>query len=186
VNLALLDRWETAWAGHGAFATWLVEHVEPDVVVDLGVGQGYSSFAFALAGDADVYGIDHFKSMATYESLMAHKEAMGLDNLHLLQGDFSSFAKVWEKPIDILHIDGTHDYDSVKKDFEEWSPLVKYRGVILMHDTVSYLHHVGKFFDEVEGWHKINFLESEGLGVLTHSRELYEDCLDHRKQAATD
>ena len=88
------------------------------------------------------------------------------------KGDFREFVKRWPRDIDILHIDGTHDYDAVKRDFEQWSPLVKKGGAILMHDTCSYREHVGKLFDEIEGYHKHNFEHAMGLGVLTKDKKL--------------
>ena len=171
-----LATWETSWRGHEKFATWLVKHMRPPVIVDLGVGQGFSTFVFALASKETVYGIDWFESLATLARLRKHRAEMHLDNLVFLQGDITSFGEIWKIPIDILHIDATHNRDAVKRDFEQWASYVTFDGVILMHDTISYLHHVGKFFDEIEGYHKFNIEKSEGLGVLSHSKKLIEDC----------
>ncbi len=174
-----LAKWETTWRGHEKFATWLVEHMNPSVIVDLGVGQGFSSFVFALPRIGKVYGIDWFESLATLASLRVHREEMHLDNLVFLQGDITSFGKIWNWPIDILHIDATHNYDAVKRDFEWWRYFVKDGGVILLHDTISYVHDVGKFFDEIEVYHKFNIEKSEGLGVLSKSKKLIEECKEY-------
>lgn len=58
-------------------------------------------------------------------------------NLHV---DFSyNLVKKWPeieaKPIEILFIDGDHNYEAVKKDFDDWFPLVKNGGYILFHDS---------------------------------------------------
>lgn len=37
--------------------------------------------------------------------------------------------------IDYLFIDGDHQYDAVKQDFEDWYPLVKKGGIISIHDS---------------------------------------------------
>lgn len=42
-----------------------------------------------------------------------------------------------DKQVDILFIDGDHQYDGVKKDFELWSPLVRSGGVIVFHDIIK-------------------------------------------------
>ncbi len=41
----------------------------------------------------------------------------------------------WNKPIDILWIDGNHEYDFVRKDFMLWEPYLKKNGIIAFHDT---------------------------------------------------
>ena len=42
-----------------------------------------------------------------------------------------------DKQVDILFIDGDHQYEGVKRDFELWSPLVRSGGVIVFHDIVK-------------------------------------------------
>lgn len=47
-------------------------------------------------------------------------------------------AKGWTHgEIDLLFIDALHDYDSVKADFDAWSPFVGVGGVIALHDFNS-------------------------------------------------
>ena len=48
-------------------------------------------------------------------------------------------AKEWELPIDLLLIDGDHEYKSVKEDIESWLPKVKNGGSVLFHDYGSWL-----------------------------------------------
>lgn len=48
--------------------------------------------------------------------------------------------KGWDKPIDFLFIDGAHDYENVKKDFELWSPYLKSDGIIAFHDANAYAY----------------------------------------------
>lgn len=42
----------------------------------------------------------------------------------------------FKDPIDLLFIDGNHDYEAVLQDYEQWSPLIKTGGVIAFHDVV--------------------------------------------------
>ncbi len=48
--------------------------------------------------------------------------------------------KGWDKPVDFLFIDGAHDYENVKKDFELWSPFLKKGGIIAFHDANAYAY----------------------------------------------
>ena len=85
----------------------------------------------------------------------------------VLEFNFDDIVKTWKQPIDILHIDGMHDYKSVKNDFEKWSPFVKENGVIVMHDTMVNKPDFGvnQFFKEIN-LPKTNFGHCNGLGVV--------------------
>ncbi len=80
-------------------------------------------------------------------------------NIKLIKKNSEAAKKVFNKKIDILHIDADHRYESVKKDFCLFAPLV--RGG---HDIQSYPDDVGKFFNEIEGGRKEKVLEFYGLG----------------------
>ena len=115
------------------------------------------------------------KTYTHYEFVTALKEKLKLDNINFIKGYFNDVVKTWDKDIDILHIDGSHDYDSVKEDYENWSPFVKDTGFILFHDTVSHPTSIGKFFNEIgDGYSKINFTHSCGLGVASKNKELMD------------
>jgi predicted O-methyltransferase YrrM len=46
-------------------------------------------------------------------------------------------AKGWNTPVEVLFIDGAHEYDLVKKDFLLWIPHLINGGIIIIHDTTS-------------------------------------------------
>src|SRR5919201_2994456 len=41
----------------------------------------------------------------------------------------------WSEPIDLLFIDANHEYEAVRRDFDQWSAFVKEGGVIAFHDV---------------------------------------------------
>lgn len=51
-----------------------------------------------------------------------------------IHGDADEFAELWNKGIDLLFIDGGHDYEEVKKNTLKWEDKVTSGGVILFHD----------------------------------------------------
>jgi predicted O-methyltransferase YrrM len=175
----------TAWSGHRQFAEWLVSYMKPEVTVDLGVDWGYSTFSFALPRIGKVYGIDNFSgddfigSVNSYPFVDMKKDKLHLqDNLTFIKGDFNEVAQTWDKKIDILHIDGSHHYEDVKKDFETWSKFLNDDGVILLHDTcIESLngneYGVKKFFDEID-LPKVTFTHCYGLGVVSKNKDLIE------------
>jgi len=172
----------TAWEGHGNFAIQLTDIMKPKVTVDLGVDYGFSTFCFALLGKGKVYGIDCFEGdehagkRSTYDHVMQLRQhfqkTIKMNNLYFLKGYFDEVAKRWDKKIDILHIDGLHTYEAVSNDFATWTPFLNADGVVLMHDTISFPHDVGRFFAELEGY-KHNFEHCHGLGVWTQSEETW-------------
>jgi hypothetical protein len=176
---------QTAWTDHKKFAIWLVENINPKVTVDLGVDYGYSLYCLATPRIGKVYGIDLFDVAAgyssgsdTYDVVMEFKEKHQFDNVEVIKGDFCEIAKVWKEPIQILHIDGDHSYECVKRDWDTWSPFVENGGVIIMHDLFSYRDTVGKFYNEIE-LPKAYFSESCGLGVVCQDATILEKILDN-------
>jgi glycosyltransferase involved in cell wall biosynthesis len=179
------DTPSTAWAGHRNFAEWLVRFVNPKVTVDLGVDYGFSTFCFALPRIGHVYGIDNFvgddfivkEGPNKLDYVMMKKEKLHLqDNVTFIEGDFTEVAKTWDKKIDLLHIDGSHHYEDVKKDFEIWSKFLSDDAIILFHDTAienydGKVYGVKKFFEELD-LPKFNIEHSFGLGVACKNEVL--------------
>jgi len=173
--------WNYPPTSHRAFVTWLVDRIKPEVTVELGVDYGYSAFLMALCQENPVYGIDCFdvskhgpREDDDYQFVMSVKEKLGLDNLEIIKGYFDDVVKTWDKEIDLLHIDGLHDYENCKNDCDTWAPLVKEDGVILFHDTVSNPDGAGLFFSQLEV-PKVNFTNSFGLGVASNNAELINE-----------
>lgn len=173
--------WNYPPQSHRKFVEWLIAKVNPEVTVELGVDYGYSSFIMALCQKNLVYGIDCFdislhrpREDDDYQFVMSVKEKLKLNNLNIIKGYFDDVAKTWEKEIDILHIDGLHDYDNCKKDCDTWAPMLKEDGIILFHDTVSNPDGVERFFSQLEV-PKVNFTNSFGLGVASNNEELIQE-----------
>lgn len=171
----------SAWRGHESFATWLTKQLKAQTVVELGVDYGFSSFIFARAGAGMVYGIDSFEGdpeaghRDTYDDVIRKRDELGIKNLELIRGYFSDVAATWDKPIDILHIDGRHRYEDVKEDYEIWSKFVRPGGVILLHDTAVLREPYGvhRFFGEITQ-PKTNFTHANGLGIVSTDRALID------------
>jgi beta-1,4-mannosyl-glycoprotein beta-1,4-N-acetylglucosaminyltransferase len=185
-NYDFISNITSAWTGHRDFAEWLVNHLKPDVIVDLGVDWGFSSFVFSKASIGKVYGIDlftgdeHAGERNTYDFIKNTIEEYNIKNLEIIKGDFSEVSKTWNIPIDILHIDGYHTYEAVKNDFTNWSKFVNYDGIILFHDTA--IEHFGIkdfFFKELYNGYILNFEHSAGLGIYTKNKKLYETILSN-------
>jgi hypothetical protein len=173
--------WNIPPKSHNEFVIWLLNRINPQVTVELGVDWGYSSFLLALHSKGIVYGIDCFdqskhgmREDGDYQFVLDIKNKLKLNNLEIIKGYFDDVAKTWNKKINLLHIDGLHDYENCKNDCDTWAPLLEEDGVILFHDTVSNPGGVGLFFSQLEV-PKVNFTNSSGLGVASNNIELIQE-----------
>ncbi len=177
-KLFLMNNCVTAWADHLFFVAEAVRHFEPQVIVDLGVDEGYSSFAFATHNVGKVYGIDsfagdeHIGDKSTYDKVLGIYDKIrtdyNVDNIEFIKGYFSDVAKTWDKKIDFIHIDGLHTFDAVSEDFNTWSPYCTFNTVYFFHDVLSFPFTVGRFFEGLEGYKFIR-PQSNGLGVYSQN-----------------
>lgn len=178
----ILETIPTGWKDHITFAQWIVKRKNPEVIVDLGVDWGYSTFCFALPKIGTVYGIDSFEGddhagiRNTYNYVLDRQRELKLENISFIKGYFDEVAKNWNKPIDILHIDGFHTYQAVKHDYKTWSKFVKDDGIILFHDTWVFGGGFGvhKLFQEIK-LPKTNFKSSHGLGVVSKDENIIKE-----------
>jgi predicted O-methyltransferase YrrM len=180
----------SAVKGHRFFLEWLVRPIRScETIVELGVDYGYSAFVFekqlALNRNhhSKIYGIDWFRGDAstgyrdTEDLVKAAIDEHSLKYIEIIKGNFTDIAKVWSKPIDILFIDGSHDYESVKQDLYNWCKFVKPDGLILMHDTNVPDFGVRRVFEEAKGYCRAEFKHSAGLGILTRSHKVHDELL---------
>lgn len=131
------------------------------VIVEIGSFQGKSTVALAKGaqlGGGRVYAIDpHHAYQVTadthygdenYEALLANIEAYGVAATVkvIKKASIDAFAD-WKKPIDLLWIDGSHEYEDVKQDFITWSKFVT--GYIAMHNTTGNHPGVTRFLNEL-------------------------------------
>ena len=119
---ALDKKIESAWIGHCGFAHWLTKTMKPETVVDLGTYHGASALALAGAGYGTIYTIDKFDEEEDYKE--AKDNISTLDNIELIVSKFDDVVESWDKKIDILHIDGSHDYFAYIEYPGEWARMM--------------------------------------------------------------
>jgi Methyltransferase domain/Glycosyltransferase like family 2 len=138
----------SAWIEHSPFAFWLIDALRPRRVVELGVFQGLSYFAFCqaveqLGLDADCFGIDTwqgdehggFYGEQVFETVSRYNADHYGDFSRLIRSTFDQAQPHFANgTIDLLHIDGRHFYDDVKHDFEHWLEKLSSAAVVLFHD----------------------------------------------------
>jgi predicted O-methyltransferase YrrM len=128
------------------------------IVCEIGTWKGKSSYIFATALKTMrgvLYSIDPFDGDGDDASKESYQKEIKKMNTTLLQ-NFKDTLKRFnlvgnvnilplksedarlefsEQRIDILFIDGNHEYESVERDYNLWSPLIPSGGKIILHDV---------------------------------------------------
>lgn len=181
---SVINPLESGWWGHVFFAYDLVANTKPKTIVELGTHKGHSFFAFCQGIkdqniDAKIVAVDTWQGdeHAGFYGDEIFDEVDNVVNhyyekikIQLIRKTFDEALDDFaEKSIDILHIDGLHTYEAVKRDFEKWLPKVKEDGVILFHDIVVKERDFGvyKLWDDIKrDYYTMEFYHSNGLGVI--------------------
>ncbi len=185
--MSWIEEINSDWKGHRPFAEWLVANTKNDVIVELGMDYGYSTFVFANTlqnyENSKVYSVDLFTGFTpigeptVYDIVINTIKNNNITNVEIIRSFFKDVSATWSKPINILHIDGYDNYDTIKDTFDDWIKHLDNDGVVLIHDTNSERCGCKNFFRELTDGYKLYFNESLGLGIYTKNKTLYENIL---------
>ncbi|MBV8072804.1 MAG: class I SAM-dependent methyltransferase [Acidobacteriaceae bacterium] len=172
------------WSGHHAFAHDLIIELQPSLIVELGTHLGESYFSFCQSvfeGGLSClcYAVDtwlgdphsEFYDERVFQEVAEYNNANYRTFSYLLRSTFdAAVSQFAESTIDLLHIDGLHTYEAVKRDFEQWFPCVNPGGIVMLHDIAARHSDFGvwAFWRELEKEFRDTFAfhHSWGLGVL--------------------
>jgi predicted O-methyltransferase YrrM len=73
----------------------------------------------------------------------------------------------WDKPIDVLFIDGDHSYEGAKADFLQYISFVVPGGLVYMHDVIHPRYGVNQLWKEIDLPKVVLSFNPSGLGVIT-------------------
>ena len=173
---------DSAWIGHAPFLKFLIREYKPKLFVELGVHNGFSYFLGCQSIEecklsTKSFAVDHWLG-DSQAGFFDDSVFQGVKTLNQKYSSFSTLLKMSfddaldyfeNSSIDLLHIDGFHSYESVKKDFESWLPKMSTNGIVLLHDihVRRNTFHVYLFWKELKKLYKtIEFVGSHGLGVV--------------------
>jgi hypothetical protein len=117
---------------------FIQQQITNPVVVELGVYENKQRIFYEFGLGATCIGIDSSAEKSTPDILGDTHDPKTLEQLKLI-------LKV--RRIDLLFIDACHTYESVKKDYEIYSPYVT--GIVALHDIFNQKYEVEKFWNEL-------------------------------------
>jgi len=190
---------KSGWTEHTPLAMFLVETLKPRLLVELGTQRGVSYLAFChaveqLKLETRCYAVDTWKGDAhagqydetIYRELVErHRRYEPFSTLLRMTFD-EALPKIPDASVDLLHIDGLHYYEAVKKDFDTWRPKLSDRAVVIFHDTVEMARDFGvhQLWQEVSPhFPSFNFEHGHGLGVLAVGPQQPPAMLDFLRTA---
>ena len=171
------------WVEHIPLGMFLVDVLRPRVLVELGTFSGVSFCAFCqavkeLGTGTRCYAVDTWQGdphngyygPEVLRELKSHHDPLYGGFSCLIQSTFDEALSQFENgSIDLLHIDGFHAYEAVRRDFKNWLPKMSERGVMLFHDiNVRELDFgVWKLWEEVKPrYPHFEATWGQGLGLL--------------------
>lgn len=113
------------------------------VIVEIGSYQGKSTIWLARGSQAGnrlrVYAIDpHQEKPKNFDRFQTHITRAGVESMVTPIRKFSAeAARNFQEPVSLIFIDGAHEYDPAKMDFELWFPKVVENGIMVFHDTIE-------------------------------------------------
>lgn len=129
----------------------------PPIVVDVGSFAGRTAIDMADAG-AIVHCVDHWQGNPddrlgaapcnAYERFLTNIGSRLNRTIFVHRGDSLSVADEWDAIVDMVFIDASHDYESVKADIEAWSQFVRPGGFVCGRDYHDELPGVKHAADE--------------------------------------
>jgi len=160
------------------------------VIVEIGSYKGKSTVWLARGSKAGnkikVYAIDphtgnpehkkRFGKIWTFEEFKKNIKYAKVDDIVIpIVKTSEEAAKNFDKPVELIFIDGNHEYKFVKLDFEMWFPKVVNGGIMAFHDTIGWpgpKKVVEEFVYKSKKFRNVKFIDSITFGEKVKKNSL--------------
>jgi len=117
----------------------LIRLTKPDVAVEIGTFKGYSAICLAQGLEDNqrgiLYTIDPVEQPIVYQAIK--KAGLGHCIKYVIDYSQNAIPKLELDKIDFVFIDGDHDYENCRRDFNLVKDLVPKNGLVVFHDTLA-------------------------------------------------
>lgn len=123
------------------------------IIVEIGSWKGKSTVALGLGNllgkKTKIYAIDPHTGSSEHRLKLGKVDTFAEFKTNINRVGLSAFVKPLVStshaavkkinlPIELLFIDGNHDYHAVLQDYHDWSPKLMSGGIIAFHDTIDW------------------------------------------------
>ena len=164
------------------------------VIVEIGSWKGKSTVWLAVGSKAGkkigVYAIDPHTGSSEHKDILGKsstfkefkenvKRAKVDDVVTPIVKKSEDAAADFNKPVELLFIDGDHSYDSVLADFTAWFPKLIDGGIIAFHDTIGWegpMRVVEEKIYKSRYFRNVGFIDSITYGEKVHKNSAKDKC----------
>lgn len=179
LNNAIMSNGVQGWLSpiEGELLYNLAARCSAGYIVEIGSWHGKSTIYLAKGSksgsNVKVMAVDTHKgskehqeqgSVWTYPTFMENVTKFGVVDIIIPYiGTSEAAAKAYDIPVELIFIDGSHEYEDIRKDFDLWSKKIVKRGIIAFHDSKEW-DSVKRVIDECltkeNGYNIIGTIES--------------------------
>jgi len=157
----------------------LAKECEEGTIVEIGSWKGRSTIWLGCGAEVGkikrVYAIDpHLGSPVeprnTYDEFWHNIVRVGLASIvvPIVRTSMETIGD-WSLPIELLWIDGAHEYEAVKDDLDKWEGFLIEGGIVAIHDTYI-LDGPRRVVKDI--YQSGNFASIKSLGSITYARKI--------------
>jgi predicted O-methyltransferase YrrM len=152
----------------------LVSYKQPSNILELGTGLGISTLFMGLGNaESTIYTMEGCEEKTEYAQKLIFEN--GLENVHFVNGTFKNeLPNVLDKmgQVDLVFIDGDHQYNSTLKYFEQVYPFIGNDTVVIL-DDLRWSKGMEKAWEEIKASKKVSVtLDIFQFGIVFFKKEL--------------
>jgi len=124
--------------------------------------------------------IEEYGEVNTFDEFKKNIESAGLNNIitPVVKTSYDAF-NMFDEPVEFVFIDGAHEYEQVKLDFELWFPRLIEGGKIAFHDSIGSYEGPRKVVKEYI-YNSRNFKDVGFISSITFGTKVKENSLNDR------
>ncbi len=171
----------------------LAKNTKTDSIVEIGSWKGKSTVCLGLGSKEGsgikIYAIDphtgslehqnEFKgNVWTFDIFKENVRRSGIEDMIVpIVKPSGEAVKDFNQEVSLIFIDGAHEYDAVKKDFEDWISKIVDGGVVAFHDTIGWAGPrkvVEEYLYKSNNFINIGFVDSITYGTKVSNNNLLD------------